>query len=549
MSPRSLRSLVGGGLLALVVIALGGAAGRVIYTRILPAPAAAQQASTGDYFPLAVGNRWELRSRTAPDPMVLEVTGRDGNAFIVRWINPFVQATFRFERDATRVLLVGLDMGQGNSPIPANTAYWDFGLREGQRWQSAVGVGEVSDRGITVNTPSGRYPNAVEIRTIDRQGQSMYWTFAPNVGLIRWGRGGDAFLLTSFRPSPPTGVQVDTGPTAIPRVAAGGSDRVLIGLDATPHEKNGDGKNGKRAALQQAWEAGMTLLHSSPKWDEFEKSEGKYDLNDDADAIGEFADEKNLPIALCFRIVDTNQRSMPDAYERWRFDEERTAERLRSALRAMPRVYKERTRYLAIGNEVNEYFNSRGGEIAAYATLMRRVLDTVRQEFPNAQFTVNFTFSAVGGMDRYRAITDLTDFSSFTYYPLNADFTMRDPSVVRGDIGRMLSASGDRQLYIQEIGYASAERLNSSPQKQAEFYRNAFATIREQRNRMIGATFLFMSDFSQFIVDFLAGYYGAANSENFKAYLQTLGIFERDGTPKPAVEVFRREALSLRDGR
>jgi hypothetical protein len=152
-------------------------------------------------------------------------------------------------------------------------------------------------------------------------------------------------------------------------------------------------------------------------------------------------------------------------------------------------------------------------------------------------------------MDRYRALTDLSDFVSFTYYPLNADFSMRDPGAVRGDLNRMLDAAGGKRIYIQEIGYASADRLNSSPQKQAEFYRNAFAALRENQNRIIGATFLFMSDFSRAVVDYLGAYYGASGSENFKAYLQTLGIFERNGTPKPAFEVFREQATALKNGR
>ena len=514
------------------------------------AAAGVQRGGSRSYLPLAVGKRWELRSRSTPDPMILEVTGRDGDAYVVRWVNPFVRATFRFRVEGDRVLMVGLDMGQGNAPIPPGTVYWDFGLPEGQRWESAIGDGEVSDRDARVETPAGEYRDAVEIRNIDRDGKSMYWTFAPDVGLIRWGRGRDAFLLSAAPTLTARAPDSDRSRRPAPRDPdrpRGGNP--LIGLDANAHEKSGGGKRGKLAALRQAHEAGMTLLHTAPKWNEFEKSPGRFDFSDDVDAIGEFAVEARLPIALNIRIVDTNQRSMPKEYERWSFDDERLAERLRAAMRAFPRSYKEQTRYLAIGNEVNGYFSSHRSEIAGYAQLIRRVLDTARDEFPNAQFTINFTFSAVNEMDRYRALTDLSDFASFTYYPLGGDFTMRSPSDLRGDIERMLDASAGKQLYIQEIGYASAERLKSSPQRQAEFYRNAFEILRDRRDRIIGATFLFMSDVSRGIVELLGGYYRLPNSENFKAYLQTLGVLERDGRPKPAWEVFRREALAMKEGR
>jgi hypothetical protein len=543
-TPRSLVVHIA----AVLVVAIGAGA----LWACSPASSAAAGVQRGDsnYLPLAVGKRWELRSRSAPDPMVLEVTGRDGDAYVVRWINPFVRATFRFRLDGAKVVMVGLDMGQGNAPIPAGTVYWDFGLPEGERWQSPVGDGEVSDRGARVETPAGEYQNAIEIRNIDREGKSMYWTFAPDVGLIRWGRGRDAYLLSAAPTLTAGSPEIDRPRRPAARAPERPRGRnPLVGMDANPHEKSGGGKRGKLAALRQAHEAGMTLLHTAPKWSEFEKSPGRFDFSDDFDAIGEFAVEAGLPIALNIRVVDTNQRSMPKAYERWSFADERMAERLRAAMRAFPRSYKEQTRYLAIGNEVNGYFASRRNEIGDYAQLMRRVLDTARDEFPNAQFTINFTFAAVNDMGRYRALTDLTDFASFTYYPLAGDFTMRSPDDLRRDVDRMLDAAEGKPLYIQEIGYASAERLKSSPSRQADFYRNTFEILRDRRDRIIGATFLFMSDLPRGIVELLGGYYRLPNSENFKAYLQTLGVVERDGTPKPAWEVFRREALAMKEGR
>lgn len=557
------RTLLAGAALTLWCTCLLGLSAATASCAESAGVSAAAQSQAADYLPLAVGNRWELRARNISDPMVLEVTGRDGDAFLVRWINPFVRATFRFIEEDTRVLLTGLDMGSGMGPIPAGTVYWDFGPAKGQEWSSPIGRGEVSDRGVSVNTPAGEFGDCIEVRTIDQRGQSMYWTFAPGTGLVRWGRGRDAYLLTSFQrgsesATPGTGARPNrrtgqkTGDVAVPRPSSRGGrgdGRLLIGLDANPHEKHGSGKSGKRAALQQAYEAGMTLLHIAPKWDQFEKSQGRYTFDDDTTAIGEFAAEHDLPIALNVRVIDTNQRSMPKDYSKWRFDDQRLADRLKAALRAFPPEFKRQTRYLAIGNEVEGYFNSHQREIGDYAELMRRVRDTARQEFPNAEFTVNFTFFATTNFDRYREIRDLVDFMSFTYYPLNADFTMRDPSAVRQDIERILDVSGDRRVYIQEIGYASAERLHSSPQKQAEFIQNAFDTISDHRDRIIGATFLFMSDLSQFVVDYLGMYYRLPNSENFKAYIQTLGLIERNGTPKPAWDVFRRRAQALKDAR
>lgn len=514
--------------------------------------AMAQTAAGADYLPLAPGARWELRSGSARNPMVLEVVDRQGSAYVVQWINPFITAIFRFEQRGGEVHMTGLDTGQGMAPIPESTVYWDFGRNRGSRWNSPVGTQTVASRGESVSTPSGTYRDTIEIETKDKDGKSMFWTFARGVGLVRWGRGRDAYLLTSYRPggaaAPPRAVERPAAPPPRASVSAGGGP-LFIGVDANPNDKHGGGKNGQLKAWADAYDAGMSIVHIAPKWDGFEKSAGKFDFDDATDAAGEFAGSHNLPIALNVRVIDTNQRSMPKAYEKWGFAEQRTADRLRAALRAFPDVYKRQTRVLAIGNEVDKYFGSHRGEIADYATLLRNVIDTARQEFPNAQLTVNFTFDGAPQMDQFRAITDLVDIASFTYYPLNADFTMKDPSVARGDIEQMIGAARGKRVYFQEIGYASADRLKSSPDKQAQFYENTFAALREHRAQVVGATFLFMSDLSRLVVEYLGVYYRAANSANFKAYLQTLGLTERNGTAKPAWDVFRREAQAIKQGR
>src|SRR5687768_10748108 len=137
-SVRRLRiaDVIGGTLLAIAVV--GGVTIATVETAPAQAPRAA--ADGGDYLPLAVGNRWELRSSTSPNPMVLEVVDRDDSGYIVRWDNPWVKARFRFEDDGERIRLTGLDMGQGLDSIPRETVYWDFSRREGERWTSAVGT-------------------------------------------------------------------------------------------------------------------------------------------------------------------------------------------------------------------------------------------------------------------------------------------------------------------------------------------------------------------------------------------------------------------------
>src|SRR5262245_28005596 len=177
----------------------------------------------------------------------------------------------------------GLDMGSGMGAIPPETVYWHFGRQRGAQWDSPVGRQRISARGDRVNTPSGNYDNTIEVETIDRENKSMFWTFAPGVGLVRWGRGGDAYLLTSVR----TGSDSSAGrgqpreaarpapsrPSAARTPSSSGDARLLIGLDANPWS----GVNEKQA-LQEAFDAGMTIVHLVPTWNDLERSPGKYEF-------------------------------------------------------------------------------------------------------------------------------------------------------------------------------------------------------------------------------------------------------------------------------
>ena len=518
------------------------------------APAAAPAAApmrAGAYFPLVVGHRWELRAADFSDRMVFEVTSRDGDDFIVRWINPFVPGLrFRFAARGDRIDLTGLDVGRGLGPIPAGVTYFDFSKRQDEGWTNATGRFRVTAVGQRVTTPAGTYDQAIDIETTDTDGQSMHWTFAPNVGIVRWGRGRDAYLLTSFREGRATEPQA-AAPQAAPPPAAQATDaqapapperlrlltdhRLRVSLDANPA-----GAESALDAYARAVDAGLGFVHLAPTWTEIEPSDGRFRWPV-IDLRSSVAETHGLPIHLNLRVIDSGRRGTPTDAS-WSFGDPRLADRLIAALRAIAQRTRGRVRWIAIGNEVDLYFASHPTELPGYVQLLTRVLPVVREVFPQAWFTVNVTFGGLSQLDRYRDLTDLIDCYSFTYYPLNADFTMRAPRDILDDLPRMVAAAGQKPVILQEIGYASAARLNSSEQQQADFVTHAFAALRQHHDRVMGAAFLFMSDLPLSTVEDLAMHYAPDHRDNFKAYLATLGLRTTAGAPKPAWDAFVREA-------
>jgi hypothetical protein len=332
---------------------------------------------------------------------------------------------------------------------------------------------------------------------------------------------------------------------AVPQTAPDTTPKsVLIGVDANPPANLGFDSQTQTKLFQMTVDAGVTHLYVHPIWNAVETQQNSYDFSD-IDFQAQLADQANLPISLDVRVIDTSIRAVPGAYSTLAWDDPLMAQALINLLTNMAPHLRGRVRWLALGNEVDNYLAANPAEIGPYATLIINVMPTVRSLFPGAQVSVNFTNNAAAFMNSlFSPITTLCDFFSYTYYPLNPDFTLRDPSVAQQEIGQLVAAAGDKPVLLQEVGYASSTVLNSSPAMQAAFLQNVFNTLRFYAGRIVAANFVWLSDLPASEVDQLTAYYGQSNP-NFREFLSTLGYLDTTGQAKPAWLVFKQNAPSV----
>ena len=485
--------------------------------------------------------------------MAFEVIAKSGPAYVVRWDNPWVKAEFTFVPVGNRVLLAALDMGAGAAQFPPETVYFDFDARSNATWSNSLGTVSVVARGRQIATPSGVYQNCIEFKETDKKKFSTYFSFAPGTGFVQFGESKAAFYLTSFGsrrasgpdlhppelPAPPAPAAVSNAP----RNSTLGS--VFVGIDANPAPGKGYSEAAREAALRLAVESGATYISFLPKWSEIEPSPGHFEWSE-VDFRGRVADKYHLPISLNIRVVDGGSKSLNSEYASWKFDDPRLVSRLADLIRAIGPHLRGHVRWVSIGNEIDHYFNSHAGEIERYARLVAGVIPEVRRSFPGALVTVNFSNQAPSLLrSRYQAITSLQDFYSYNYYPLNADFTMRDPSVARMEMLEMINAAGNHDVMFQEIGYSSGAKVDGSEERQARFLEEVFATLHEFNGRVLAVCVNWMSDIPDSVVNQLGEAYRLPNSDKFKEYLGTLGLFDKNGRPKAAWLVFQREAPRL----
>ena len=282
----------------------------------------------------------------------------------------------------------------------------------------------------------------------------------------------------------------------------------------------------------------------SPKWDEIETGREKYKLNDVGYKISE-AVQENLPAVLHIRVIDTNQRAIPADLMDLPFDSEQVGVRLDQLLDAVLPKLEGRVKYFLVGNEIDPYFKQHPGEVEAFAKLVARAAARIRKTVPDAQISVSTTLDGIKDAVQLRPILDQTTFVALTYYPMSPDFVVRDPSTVDADFEGILSAAGSKRIFLQEVGYPTSPNNGSSEEKQAELFSRVLDRVAADPGRFVGANFTFMSDFSDSLVKSFTVYYRMPGVNRFASFLKTLGMFNDQGRPKKAWEMFTRKVKSL----
>lgn len=514
---------------------------RLVTRAVILLFAFASAAQSGSYLPLEVGRQWVLRSPRFDGTIVFTVRSGSGDTYFLDFDNPWVPSRLEVRHLSSKIVVIAVTMSGSKSGLPPETVYWDFGAPENSSWQNAIGTMKVITRNKTVNSPAGKFEHCIEIREKSRSGSENYWIFAPGVGFVQFGEGAGSFLLQSY--SQTNSAKSAGPPQQFPATAASGLPKIGLSLNLFAGENGSDAIENH---FRQARDAGISLIYISPKWNEIETAPGAFNFAS-VDSDVDRAVRSQIPIVCNFRVIDTNQRSMPADLQNRNFDDPQVTARLLAALGALMPHLRGRVRWFMIGNEIDPYFGAHRREIAAYARLFAQGAAAMKRLDPRVLVSATAT---VGGLDAIggalRPIYEESEFIALTYYPLNPDFTMRAPETVGFDFDQMIRAAAGKPILLQEVGYPSSPNNKSSEERQAQFVQAVFDGLRSHKQNFIAANFFLMSDFTDDWVSLFSQYY-KSNNDRFKSYLRTLGLFDEHGRAKPSWEVFRRNLRAFRD--
>ena len=517
------------------------------------------QTNASNYLPLAEGRKWVLRNSAQSRPVEIEVVGRQGGEFTLRFVSPWNSVDWKLTPRAGAVALTGYGANGQTMPLPAETLFFDFESATGKPWSNQAGKFSVIARGAEVQTSSRTYRECITIRH-DAGGSKFFYTFAPGVGFVRFGEGSGAFVLDEAASAlgaaaPPASAAASTpqgfagnGSRGVPRKAASSdhpasakAGKPLLGVTVTTYANEEESPANLMKRFDQSTRAGITYISGAGKWAELEPSKGRYKL-DSIDFQAHLAQSNGAKMSFTLRVIDTIHKAVPPDLQDKGWMDPQMQSRVLALIDAIAPVLNGRVQWFAFGNEIDGYFDKHPNEIGDYVRLYALVADHIHRAAPGVKVAASLQFAGLGRLSgALRDLDGRLECLIVTYYPLNGDFTVQDPSAPLRDLPRMRAAAGARQVVLQEIGYPTGAENRSGEQQQAQFLQNVFAAMRQSPDVFVAGNIFMLADLRERHARDLAHYYGIDGYAPFKTFLQTLGLFDGNGRPKQAWLVFQTE--------
>jgi hypothetical protein len=283
----------------------------------------------------------------------------------------------------------------------------------------------------------------------------------------------------------------------------------------------------------------LTGMYVSVRWNELEPEKGKFNTKPIDDAVRGLGG-LGFTLAVTVQTLDTNNRVVPSDLMEKPFDSPDMQQRFESLIKMIVPRLSDKVRWLMLGNEVDVYLAEHPSELEAYAAFVERGRRTAKDLKPGLPIGVTCTFDgARARLASFHRLNRETDVVTLTYYPLGPDFGVRPLSKVPDEVAQMVKMAGVKPLLIQEAGYPADPTLGSSEEKQAGFVDAMFNAVKVHEERIALVNFFLLIDFSDSMLDTLLKYYRLPNAR-FRAFLATLGLARKNGTPRKSYDVFMR---------
>jgi hypothetical protein len=249
-----------------------------------------------------------------------------------------------------------------------------------------------------------------------------------------------------------------------------------------------------------------------------------------------------LKLSLSILPISTNVNLMPSNLSGMAFDNALVVCRFQKMLEfVFSKIPNVQLVSVQFGNEIDAYPAANQVSFwSQYWNFFTQVSATVKTLRSGVKVSVVSTlYGAIGQSTNTLAqgglqqIYKAADIVAVTYYPLTSDFTVKNPSVVEGDIGSLVKLYPSQTIYFNEIGYPSGSSYDGSSQAlQQQFVSQVFATWDKYPEQIGKMSLLRLNDLSLSEAQSRAVEYSLGTNNAFVEYLETLGLVSYSGSNK-----------------
>ena len=299
------------------------------------------------------------------------------------------------------------------------------------------------------------------------------------------------------------------------------------------------------SSIEEVKELGVDFVQLTLFWDEIEPIPNQYE-DDIFELMDWYYPLEDLSVVLVINPIDTNKiRVTPDLLAK-SLDDPQTISRFNKML---DHIYDKTPNVelaaISIGNEIDGYLGM-NKNWKEYENFYGKAVEHIKSKDRWNHVPVGTKAMFYGITNTYseelKSINKHSDVIMITYYPLNYDFTFRNPTDVHTDMNLIISQDYKKPIFFMEMGYSSGSIINSSLDKQKEFIIEVFKAWDDNIEYVKAINFVWMHDISEESVQYYNEYYNAAD-QKFSAYLGTLGLKNHNGEPKIAWEALKEEAF------
>lgn len=295
-------------------------------------------------------------------------------------------------------------------------------------------------------------------------------------------------------------------------------------------------------------ELGIEFIALHRTWTQLEPTANNFNDPDQAlELLSQTAVANGFKFSLTIRPIDLIGKTVPTDLQNVRFNDTLLINRFKRCLDyVFTKVDVANLLNLQIGNEVDGFDTSLEplSFWADYEVFLEQINQHVKSQYPYLK--VGFTGTLFGLNSNpvlFNSLLTKVDVLGVTYYPINSNFSVQEPSQLSVDLQQLLDNYPSKPIYMQELGYQSGVLSNSSETKQAAFYNQFFEFWDVHHTEIKTVNLVRLNDLSLQEAQNSAIPYGISDPI-FIDYLRTLGIrtYSGNGTDKASFTTIKQAA-------